>query len=416
MKHSLFSASKFESLMLCPGKYVLEQDLPSTSSSYAREGTAAHELLTMALQVGVDAATYIGTVLTVEGDTFVVDDDMVRHVQVTIDYVRSLIGDDGTLFVDERVCYSEFLGLPEDEAFGTADVIILKPGHVIVIDFKYGMGVEVSAEMNPQMLLYALGALQAYDGVVDEYQTCMVAISQPRVTTTPSEFNISVEKLKDWGNVTARQAVYECCTADTVRHNIEIYLKAGEKQCKFCKAKSTCPEIRSECIDMVLGPVVNVVEFSDLSVPGPEHINMADTPWLAAVMAKADLMDDWLKAVRGEVERRLLDGQDVPGFKLVQGKKGARKWSSPAEAEVLMKDTYRLKIEEMYDLSLISPTSAEKLAKSKVIGPRQWPKLQQLITQSSGKPSVAPATDSRPALTLTPTENEFQDVSVATLA
>ena len=81
-----------------------------------------------------------------------------------------------------------------------------------------------------------------------------------------------------------------------------------------------------------------------------------------------------------------------------------------------MKEVYRLKVEEMYDLSLISPTSAEKLAKAKVIGPRQWPKLQQLITQSSGKPSVAPATDSRPALTLTPAVDEFSDVSVETLA
>ena len=415
MKHSKWSASKFESLMLCPGKYVLESGMPNTSSSYAREGTAAHELLTMAIEDGEPASYYIGVGIEVDGDVFTVDVDMARFVQVTIDYVKDLAGATGQVFVDQRVNYSEYLACDHDDGFGTADVIILDGQEIIIVDFKYGMGVEVSAEMNPQMLLYALGSLSAYDGVEDTYIKVTVAISQPRLSSTPSEFSITREDLLSWSN-TARGAISDCLDAERCPKNIEMFLTAGEKQCKFCKAKSTCPEVRGTCLDMVVGPVTNVAEFSDLTVPGPEHIHLADTPWLAAVMAKADLMDDWLKAVRGEVERRLLDGQDVPGFKVVQGKKGSRKWSNPAEAEKTMKEVYRLKVEEMYDLSLISPTSAEKLAKAKVIGPRQWPKLQQLITQSSGKPSVAPATDSRPALTLTPAVDEFSDVSVETLA
>jgi hypothetical protein len=133
--------------------------------------------------------------------------------------------------------------------------------------------------------------------------------------------------------------------------------------------------------------------------------------WLAACMDKADLIEDWVKAVRAEVERRLMAGQQVPGYKVVQGKMGHRKWADPATAEATMK-TMRLKESEMYDFKLISPTTAEKLAKAKTIGPRQWPQLKELITQTQGKPHVAPESDPRLALTLTPVVDEFQDVSV----
>jgi hypothetical protein len=118
---------------------------------------------------------------------------------------------------------------------------------------------------------------------------------------------------------------------------------------------------------------------------------------LAMCMEAVDLVEGWAKAVRAEVERRLVNGGDVPGFKLVEGRKGARAWSDPNAAEALFK-TFRLKQDQMYDFTLISPTTAEKLAADGLIGKKQWPKAQALITQSSGKPSVAPASDKRPAI------------------
>ena len=128
---------------------------------------------------------------------------------------------------------------------------------------------------------------------------------------------------------------------------------------------------------------------------------------IAVALSKVDMIEDWCAAVRAEAHRRLTAGDDVPGYKLVQGKRGNRSWSDAAAAEEALK-AYRLKTEEMYDLKLISPTSAEKLAKSKVIGPRQWPKLQALITQTEGKPAVAPASDSRPSITVAPVEDAFE--------
>jgi hypothetical protein len=128
--------------------------------------------------------------------------------------------------------------------------------------------------------------------------------------------------------------------------------------------------------------------------------------WLSVCLDKVDMIEDWCKAIRAEAERRLLDGQDVPGYKLVQGKKGARQWADAEAAEQMLKQ-FRVKLEDMYDLKLISPTTAEKLAKAETIGKRQWPKLQALITQSEGKPHVAPESDPRPALVRQPVAEMF---------
>jgi hypothetical protein len=338
--------------------------------------------------------------------------------------VADLKGADGIVFADIRVNYSTYLDTPEAEAWGTADVIIARGSEVIVIDFKYGMGVEVSAEKNPQMSLYGLGALQAYHGLVADFETVRMAISQPRIRTAPSEYDTTVAELETWGRSTARSAVMTCVNADRTKLEeddqrwLEIFVRPGEKQCKFCRAKATCPSLRAEVAETVMagndGSIAN--DFDDLTAApiNPPSASTADV-WLAVCMDKVDLIEDWCKAIRAEVERRLLAGDNVPGYKLVAGKKGNRAWSKPADVEALLK-SMRLKEAEMYDFKLISPTSADKLAKAGTIGPRQWPKLQEMITQKDGAPHVAPASDSRPALTVTPVADDFTDVTVDSLA
>jgi hypothetical protein len=159
LAHSKFGASKFEQLMLCAGSIVLGADAPRRTSQYSAEGTAAHQLLTWALEQGKAAADFLGTSIEADGFTFIVDDEMAEHVQVTIDYVRDVAGDDGFVLVDQRVNYARYLGVSDDLAWGTLDVAVLKGDELIVIDLKYGRGVEVSAERNPQLSLYALGIL-----------------------------------------------------------------------------------------------------------------------------------------------------------------------------------------------------------------------------------------------------------------
>ena len=412
--HSTWSASKFESIMLCPGKIVLEAGLPNTSSKYAAEGTAAHQVLTWALQQDKPAASFIGQVITADGFVFEVDDEMAGYVQVCVDYVADLKGADGVVFADERVNYSKYLNTPENEAWGTADVIIARGTEIIVVDFKYGRGVEVDAEKNPQMMLYALGALQAYHGLVADFERVRVAISQPRIKSAPSEWDCSVDELEAWGHNTARDVVNTCLNAQVapeVDGWAEVFVVPGEKQCKFCRAKATCPSLAAK-VEQTVG-----ADFEDLEVTETrvglfkEDAEFIKPSLIASHLAAVDLIEDWCKAIRAEAERRLLAGSEVPGFKLVQGKRGNRAWSNATDVEALLK-SMRVKIEDMYDFKLISPASAEKLAKAEVIGKRQWPKLQELITQSEGKPHVAPVSDSRPALTVTPVVDDFTDVTV----
>lgn len=418
--------------MGCPGKKVMEHGLLDRTSEYAAEGTAAHLVLTWALKAGSPASAYLGRLIQADGYEFTVDEDMAGHVQTTIDYVLTLKGEDGTLLVDERVNYSSYLGVPESDAWGTADVIVIRGETVYVIDFKYGRGVEVSAHENPQMSLYALGALQAYHGVLEHFTRVWMAISQPRLTSRASEWDCTVEDLEDWGRSTARSAVITCINASRTRAEEdadrwqELFLRPNEKSCKFCKAKATCPTLRAAASEAIFASApASADEFDELVVPGAEHIKPTSDTWLSSVMRKADLIEDWLKAVRAEVERRLLAGTPVPGYKLVQGKRGNRSWSNSAGAEAAMKKM-RLKESEMYNFVLISPTQAEKLApkfdkagkvippkegQATPIGPRQWPQLKGLITQSDGKPHVAPVSDSRPALEVKPIADEFEDLT-----
>ena len=437
--HSYWSASKFESLMLCPGKIVLEDGAPDNTNSYAAEGTAAHQVLTWALQEERPAAAYIGRLIHLnaagkpcEPDAsvyeFEVDQEMAEHVQVCIDYVMDLRGDDGVVFADIRVNYSSYLDVAEYTAWGTADVIIARGAELIVVDFKYGRGVEVDAERNPQMSLYGLGALQAYQGLVADFERVRMAISQPRVKRAPSEWDCSVDELETWGRSTARSAVVTCVNASNLKGNAagavmdreweETFLRPAEKACKFCKAKATCPALRDEVASTVStfgATPATPDEFAEIEMATTEALTHADEAWLSAALGKVDLIEDWCKSVRAETERRLLAGDQVPGYKLVAGKKGNRAWSKPADVEALFK-SMRLKEAEMYDFKLISPATAEKLAKAKVIGPRQWPKVQEMITQSEGKAHVAPVTDSRPALVVTPVVDDFTDVTAEDLA
>jgi hypothetical protein len=216
-----------------------------------------------------------------------------------------------------------------------------------------------------------------------------MVIHQPRLNHV-SEWNIPVDQLLRFGDE-ARLA------ADKVRWE-EPTFNAGEKQCRFCKAKATCPALRAEITEIV-GGVATLDDFIPETVDSQTGDN-----YLPMAMSKVGLVEDWCKAVRAEVERRLLAGQTVDGYKLVEGRKGNRAWSDEDAVEKLFK-SFRLRQEEMYDFKLISATKAEKLLKE---NPKRWAKAEQLITRSDGKPSVAPATDKRPAMDVKPVLDDFQ--------
>jgi hypothetical protein len=392
--------------MRCAGSLHLEDAFPRTSSKFADEGTAAHELGAWALESGSDAAAYIGRIIDVDGTEFIVDQDMADHIQVYLDNVREY-AIDGQLLVEQRVEFSEHVAVPE--SFGTSDAIIIRGSEIQVHDLKYGKGVKVDADENEQMMLYALGTLSEF-GMLGDFERVVMVIHQPRLGHV-SEWSCSVDELMAFA-AKAKTAAAKCIEIiDTEIVGIED-LAPGEKQCRFCKAKATCPALRAEVAETVTGGMATCDEFSDVTAESVSVELLAKRPedYLAACLSKVDLIESWCKAVRAEAERRLLDGQDVPGFKLVEGRRGARKWTNENDAEATLK-SMRVKHDQMYDYSLISPTTAEKLAKAEALGPRQWSALQAFITQADGKPSVAPVSDKRPALQLTPVEDDFADIA-----
>jgi len=362
--------------MRCPGSLLLEEKLPDTSSVYADEGTAAHEVGAWILASNLDEATarkVVGELgVEVNGKVWPITDDMIDHC---IDYAKLVreYANGRPILTERRLEFSHVVDVANQ--FGTSDAVILGDDTLFVVDLKYGMGVKVDAMDNEQLQLYALGALKEYEFLGD-FSLVQMVIHQPRLNHV-AEYVITVPELLAFGR-RAKEAAALALTPNAT-------LVPGEKQCRFCKAKATCPALREEVLDIV---AADASDFDDLT----ETVNDGDTDYLSVAMDKVGLVEDWCKAIRAEVERRLMAGQTVPNYKLVEGRQGNRAWADKEAIEALFQ-SWRLRKDEMYDFSLISPTKAEKL-----LTPVRWEKAQSLISRSAGKPSVAPVTDRRPAI------------------
>jgi hypothetical protein len=358
--------------------------LVDKSSSFADEGTAAHHMAEQIL-LGIDGASLVGQ--RAENGVLMTA-DMLAEVLKYTNYVQDVVtATGGELFVELSLSISELTG--EADAKGTSDAVIVTDTEIIVIDLKYGMGEKSMLESNPQLNLYGLAALRWFS-VMTEFKTVRTVIHQPRLNHV-SERVQTVDQMEDFA-----LEVVGAAAATTLPN---APLVPTTKGCRWCKAKSTCPAIAEAATEMFEAVRPDDVATDDLSV----------------AMSKVELIEGWCKSIRAETEKRLLDGRAVAGWKLVQGKRGNRAWADAEAAEAWLKA--RLKLDELYDFKLASPTTITKRladwvdadgeARKPVLGPRQRKELETMITQSEGKPSVAPESDKRPAIVA----DEFSPVS-----
>lgn len=400
--HALYAPSKMQRIMACLGSVALEATQSDRSSSYADAGSAAHELATWSFRDKCEPHAFIGQTITIGERKFVVDKAMADHVKTYRNAVL-VYAENGIIEVEQKLPFGYLVGVDDKDAFGTSDAVVLLAdrGEIQVHDLKYGMGVKVYAEGNEQMLTYALSALGAYE-MVDDFTTIRMVIHQPRLDHM-DEWLIEVAELRAF-----QERLRETLRLLSTPHpQTDLPLTPGEKQCRFCSAKAVCPALRNETRAVVSGGAATADDFSDLTAV---MLSEVSDQQLGGAMDKVGMIEAFCKAVRAEVEHRLLIGQEVPspqgGYKIGEGRKGDREWIDPEVAETTLK-SMRLKHDEMFTYKLKGPAPLEKLlAKTQ---PRRWAKLTKLITRKDGKPSVMLMSDPRPAITAT--ADAFEDLS-----
>ena len=390
-RHSVLSPSSSSRWLNCPASVVLSKDMPDEASPYAQEGTLAHTVAEQAAYC-VRTGRYPDTNLSVSlgGDAEMqAAADEYAHVLMSIKHS----GDAVRAFeIECPLSLDNVTG--EADSMGTADCVIVVDDVLHVVDFKYGRGVKVEAERNTQLGIYALAALELFKTGVNKVALHIV---QPRIKHY-ARWDLTTEELGYFGEAVAERAHLALSLYEGKTAVLDEHFEANTDTCRFCKAKGSCPAFTATARNAVVEsfPDLTERESRDLSAV----LVVPDNPeLLAKAFGAADMIELWVKTVRESMHRRLEMGEAIPGFKLVAGRPGNRKWRDEKEAEALLK-RMRVHSGSMYEKKLVSPTKAERLAKAGELGRFQFKKLEALIERPDGKPVVAPDSDPRAALKL----------------
>lgn len=405
MTHDLLTPSAWATWGNCPGSPCLYKDIPEESSEYADEGTAAHAL---AYAAGMRAMNRTPDPMTTEEASFVAkycDDVMEEAAAGWASLCRGYASKATHYAFEDGVPLEPVTGRPG--ATGTADFWArLNDGMLVVCDLKYGMGTLVNPERNGQLSIYGAAILLRLGKMGIKCEGIKLVIYQPRVSKTPVEWMPTKDEFNRFAIHTVMASAKRCIQImDDVEMGLddaEKHLVPGEAQCRFCRAKATCPALRKQVtetvkadFDVIPAPQEPEDTAGTLTVPD-------DIERLAKVLPWLETIENWCDACRAAARARLERGETIPGFKLVAGRKGARRWVDGAE-EII--NGMRINKSVLYVEKLITPTAAEKAAKKGDIGPRQWAKIKELITQSEGTPAMAPESDPRPAICVSVTDD-----------
>lgn len=381
--HALLSPSAASRWMACPASARATEGIEENTSSAAEEGTAAHALAEIKLKRALKQITKkkYETELDDIKATGYYNEEMEEHTDTYVNHVMEAFAEakaktpDATIEIEARLDFSDCI----PEGFGTGDVIIIADGEMSVIDFKYGKGVEVDAENNPQMMIYALGAIRAFEDFYD-IRSVWMQIVQPRLSNFSGMLR-GVEHLHKWRDE-------ELAPAAKAAWDGKGIFVPGEDQCRFCKINRTC-KARAD-------HHMNLKETYEL-----EKANTLTAGDIATILMQVDDLKRWAEAIKEYALEKAMEGVEIPGFKVVEGRSNRKITDEEAAAERLRKEGYTE--EEIYNIKLKGITDLEKkVGKSELAQI-----LDGVIEKPVGKPALVPETDKRPALSLSTVESEF---------
>ena len=366
--HALLSASSAHRWLACPPSAVAAEAYPAQDTDYTKEGTLAHEVAELFARVQVIDGHPDQTVVPASctSDAEAVTAEMQDCAREYSDYIQELTkSPDAVVLLEQRVDFSPWV----PDGFGTADCIIIQGDTMDVIDYKFGKGVAVSAVGNPQEKLYGLGALNDY-GFAYDIKTIRLHIFQPRMNNISVD-ELTVDELLAWAETTVKP------TAEKAAEGEGEY-QPGE-HCRFCPHAGRCRTLTKVCTEYVeshgLKASVEVL-----------------APWeVADVLRLEPLVSLWLKRVKAQALTTMLDGGEVPGFKVVEGR-GSRTWADDMRVIEILKD-FGYTPDDYLKTELLSPAGMEGS-----IGKKKTAELLGgMITKTAGSPTIAPETDRRPA-------------------
>ena len=398
--HAELSPSRRVRWGACPGSVREEARYPEPPDTPAAiDGTRTHAMLEELVKAGCIRfpENLIGTERTDQYGTFTVDAARVERLNLAIDYIRKRAAETKTTPIAETKVFPDGL-VGRADMSGTVDVQIPSLEVFELIDYKDGMG-QVPAEFNPQLEQYAIGKLAEMETPPPFFR---LTIIQPKLSLKGmdpiSSWLVSTHDLID--RVVPTLIAQAAATDDP-----NAPLVPGESQCRYCKAKGACPALAGAINEVftMFSPIQ-----PDVSAPAAlaqKDAGVMSNHELRQILEAAPLVRQLIDGVEKEVQRRLEAGQDVPGFKLVSGR-GSRKWALPEEEMVKKLTGMGIPKSSLYETTLISPAKAEKLTwdkkgETQKLSDIQLKRLQtEYVAQQSGKPTVAPAHDPRPAIVM----------------
>lgn len=368
--HATLSASGSHRWLKCTPSAQLELRFPQRSSPFAEEGTVAHavaELTTLYWLGRISEDTYENEMQPHRASRYY-NAEMQEGTLAYAKFVTARYEEakksctDPELNLETRLDFSKYV----PGGFGTGDCVIASEPVLDVIDFKYGKGVRVDAENNSQMMLYALGALDLYDGLYD-FKTVRLNIFQPRLSSEPCVWETSVTDLLTW-------AATVVVPAAKLASEGKGEFRPGEDTCRFCRAKEACRASAEQ----------NLKAFDD----GYDPLLLSPDE-AGAILEKAKDIKAWLADLESLVTRTLSSGQQVQGWKMVEGRSNRKIIDTDRAAKALIASGCEEAL--LYERSFVSLTQLEKTFGKKNVAEI----LGDLITKPKGSPTLAPESDKR---------------------